>query len=60
MTPEMIAVRRRLYEDFAYYAENAVTIRIKDQNLTPLKLNRASGVSWRRSIGSSRRAASCA
>src|SRR5690349_11235787 len=41
MTPEMIAVRRRLFEDFAFYAENAVTIRTKDQKLTPLVLNRA-------------------
>ena len=37
----MIAVRRRLFEDFSYYAENAVTIRTKDQKLLPLVLNRA-------------------
>jgi hypothetical protein len=41
ITPEMMAVRRRLFEDFAYYAENAVTIRTKDQRLIKLTLNRA-------------------
>jgi hypothetical protein len=41
ITPEMMAVCRRLFEDFAYYAENAVMIRTKDQQFIKLTLNRA-------------------
>ena len=36
-----LAVRRRLFEDFEFYAENALYIRTKDQQIVPFKLNRA-------------------
>lgn len=41
MTPEMMAVRRRLFEDFEFYAANALFIRTKEQTVSPFKLNRA-------------------
>jgi hypothetical protein len=46
MTPEMMAVRKRLYEDFPYYAKSALKIRTKpDANgksdIAPLVLNEA-------------------
>jgi len=47
MTPAMLEVRRRLYEDFPYYAENALKIRTKPDPVTgksdiaPLVLNEA-------------------
>ena len=41
MTPEQLAVRQRLYDDFAYYAENALWIRTKKGAIEPLKLNEA-------------------
>jgi hypothetical protein len=41
MTPEIMAVRRRLYEDFAFYAENALKIRTKDRGVVPFVLNEA-------------------
>lgn len=41
LTQEQKKVRRRFFEDFAFYAAKAVTIRTKDQKLVPLVLNRA-------------------
>lgn len=41
MTPEMLAVRRRLFEDFEFYAANALFIRTKEQTIAPFSLNRA-------------------
>lgn len=36
-----MAVRKRLYEDFAFYAEKALFIRTKSQTVEPFVLNRA-------------------
>lgn len=41
MTPEMLAVRQRLFDDFEYYAANASFIRTKSQEIVTLTLNRA-------------------
>jgi hypothetical protein len=41
MTPEMLAVRQRLFDDFAYYAESALFIRTKKQKIEQFKLNTA-------------------
>lgn len=40
LTDAQMAVRRRLYEDFEYYAANALKIRTKDQKIAPFVLNR--------------------
>lgn len=41
LTPEMAAVRRRLRDDFAFYAEHALKIRTKDGEIKPLVFNAA-------------------
>lgn len=41
MTPELLAIRKRLRDDFPYYAENALVIRTKEGAIKPLKLNEA-------------------
>src|SRR5437762_2442669 len=41
MTPEQKAVRLRLRDDFAFYADKALKIRTKDGDIRPLALNRA-------------------
>jgi hypothetical protein len=41
MTPELMAVRQRLFDDFAYYAENSLFIRTKKQKIEQFKLNTA-------------------
>lgn len=40
MTPEMLAIRQRLFDDYQFYAENSSYIRTKDQKIETLKLNR--------------------
>ena len=40
MTPEMMAVRRRLRDDFAFYTEHCMKIRTKEGKIAPLVLNR--------------------
>lgn len=39
--PQVLAVRKRLYEDFDYYASKALKIRTKDGEVVNLKLNEA-------------------
>lgn len=39
MTNKAQEVRRRLYEDFEFYAKNAVNIRTKEGEIKPLALN---------------------
>lgn len=41
MTPELLAARRRLREDFALYAKHALKIRTKAGDIRPLVLNAA-------------------
>jgi hypothetical protein len=41
MTPELLAIRQRLRDDFPYYAENALVIRTKAGEIAPLKLKPA-------------------
>lgn len=41
LPPEQLEVRQQLFDDFEYYAENALKIRTKDQTISPLLLNRA-------------------
>lgn len=41
MLPDRMATRRRLLEDFRFYADNALFIRTKEQTITTLKLNTA-------------------
>jgi hypothetical protein len=41
MTPEMLAVRQRLRDDFAFYAANCLKIRNKQGEIVPLVLNAA-------------------
>lgn len=41
MTPEMIAVRQRLYDDFAFYASHALKIRTKSAQVVPFSMNEA-------------------
>jgi len=41
MSASILAVRRRLYEDFAYYAENVLKIRTKENGIRPFRLNEA-------------------
>lgn len=41
MTPAQFAVRQRLYDDFAFYAENALKIRTKSDGVVPFVLNEA-------------------
>lgn len=41
MDPQLLAVRKRLRDDFPYYAENALKIRTKKGEITPLVLNAA-------------------
>lgn len=41
MTPELLAIRRRLFQDFAYYAEKTLYIRTKDKKIEKFKLNSA-------------------
>jgi hypothetical protein len=40
MTPEQLATRKRLYDDFAFYAKHCVKIRTKQGKIAPLVLNR--------------------
>lgn len=41
MTPEILAVRARLRDDFQFYAQHAIKIRTKEGDIRPLLLNRA-------------------
>jgi hypothetical protein len=41
LTPAAIAVRKRLFEDFEFYAEKCLKIRTKKQQIVPFVLNRA-------------------
>jgi hypothetical protein len=41
MQPELLAIRQRLKEDFPFYAENALKIRTKSGEITPLVLKQA-------------------
>jgi hypothetical protein len=41
MTPEQVEARRRLRDDFAFYAKHALKIRTKDGEIQPLVLNDA-------------------
>jgi len=41
MPPDILAVRRRLFEDFGFYSANSLMIRTKEQTIIPLTLNRA-------------------
>jgi hypothetical protein len=40
MTPEQLAARKKLYDDFAFYAKHCVKIRTKQGKIAPLVLNR--------------------
>jgi hypothetical protein len=40
MTPEQLAARKRLYNDFEFYAKHCCRIRTKEGTITPLVLNR--------------------
>jgi hypothetical protein len=40
MTQDLVKVRKRFYDDFAFYAKHAVKIRSKDGQIVPLVLNR--------------------
>jgi hypothetical protein len=40
MTPEQLATRKRLYDDFAFYSKHCVKIRTKQGKIAPLVLNR--------------------
>jgi len=39
VNPELLAVRKRLLEDFSFYAPNALKIRTKDAKIVPFKAN---------------------
>jgi hypothetical protein len=41
MSPQALEVRKRLYEDFRFYARHALRIRTKDGRIEPLVLNEA-------------------
>src|SRR5689334_20607225 len=41
MTPELLAIRQRLRDDFPYYAEHSLVIRTKQGEIAPLKLKQA-------------------
>ena len=41
MTPQMAAVRQRLYDDFDFYSSNALKIRTKDAVVVPFRMNEA-------------------
>lgn len=41
LSPAAQAIRKRLYEDYAFYAEKCLKIRTKDQKIEPLILNKA-------------------
>lgn len=41
MTPEQLKVRKRLYEDFEFYAKNALKIRTKEGAVKPFVMNAA-------------------
>jgi hypothetical protein len=41
MSPELLAIRKRLRDDFPYYAEHALKIRTKQGEIAPLKLKQA-------------------
>jgi hypothetical protein len=41
MTPELLAIRQRLRDDFPYYSEHALVIRTKQGEIAPLKLKPA-------------------
>ena len=40
-SPERVAIRLRLYNDFDYYAPNVLKIRTKDSKIVPFKINEA-------------------
>jgi len=44
MDPKLKAVRKRLYDDFAFYAKSALKIRTKDGDIQPLNLKPAQEV----------------
>jgi hypothetical protein len=44
MKPELIEVRKRLYNDFPFYAKHALKIRTKDGEIVPFKLNHAQAI----------------
>jgi hypothetical protein len=39
MTPEQLRVRKRLYDDFEFYAQHALKIRTKEGEVKPFTLN---------------------
>lgn len=41
MDPKLLEVRKRLYEDFSFYAKHALKIRTKQGEVVPFKLNEA-------------------
>ena len=41
MNEELLAIRKRLRDDFPYFAENCLKIRTKQQKIVPLVLNEA-------------------
>lgn len=41
MTPDQLKTRKRLYEDFEFYAKHALKIRTKEGNVKPFTLNEA-------------------
>lgn len=44
MKPELVAIRKRLFEDFPFYAQHALKIRTKDGEIKPLVLNTAQSI----------------
>ena len=40
-SPEKVAIRLRLYDDFDYYAPNVLKIRTKESKIVPFKINEA-------------------
>ena len=44
MDPKLLAVRRRLRDDFAFYAPNALKIRTKDGEIVPFRMNKAQAI----------------
>ena len=41
MHPKLQQIRKRLFEDFAFYAKSALKIRTKEGDIAPLSLNPA-------------------
>ena len=41
LDPKLVAVRKRLLNDYSFYAQSALKIRTKAGEIAPLKLNNA-------------------